>query len=140
MDETSISRYITETFEGVEVTQASGNSFFFYDPEQKFPFVTLVTNDEYDQASNLNRPSVFRLNIGVGKHTFQSLFDSAAGDDNYDFTTLDKIMPHPVYGKMHWICVLNPSEATFETVKSLLAEAYEMAVSRQARKESAGGS
>jgi len=34
-------------------------------------------------------------------------------------------MPHPVYGKMYWVCVLNPSAETFETVKGLLAEAYE---------------
>ena len=33
-------------------------------------------------------------------------------------------MPHPVYGRMHWICVVNPSEATFETLMPSLAEAY----------------
>jgi hypothetical protein len=48
-------------------------SFFFYGPEHKFPFATLVTNDAYDQASNLSRPSVFRLNIGISKQTYQSM-------------------------------------------------------------------
>ncbi len=49
----------------------------------------------------------------------------------YDFTTLDQLMPHPVYGRMYWVCVLNPTNETFETkVRSLLAEAYEMAVSK----------
>ncbi|MEP6774601.1 MAG: DUF6194 family protein [Chloroflexota bacterium] len=42
------------------------------------------------------------------------------------FTALDQLMPHPFYGKMHWVCTLNPSDETFRTVvQSLLAEAYE---------------
>jgi hypothetical protein len=39
-------------------------------------------------------------------------------------------MPHPVYGKQHWACVLNPSDATFNDVKPLLAEASSIAVKR----------
>jgi hypothetical protein len=43
-------------------------------------------------------------------------------------------MPHPVYGRMHWICVLNPSNETFEVkVLPLLTEAYNMAVSKYKR-------
>lgn len=45
-------------------------------------------------------------------------------------------MPHPVYGRMHWICVLNPSEATFEKIKPLLAQAYEIDVVRPQKKQS----
>jgi Family of unknown function (DUF6194) len=75
MDAESITKYITDTLPGVEVVVASGDSFFFYDADrsepanQRFPFATLVTGDRYDQFSNLNRPGVFRLNIGVGKQT-----------------------------------------------------------------------
>jgi hypothetical protein len=29
-----------------------------------------------------------------------------------------------------WVCVLNPSEATFEQVKPMLAEAYQLAAAR----------
>jgi hypothetical protein len=126
MNEAEITKYITDTFEGVEVVVALGASFFSIDPERKFPFATLVTSDEHDQFSDLSRPGVFRLNVGVGKQTFQSLFGSTEG---HDFTALDKIMPHPVYGKMYWVCVLNPSAATFEAVKPLLAEAYELSAS-----------
>ena len=52
MDETSIIQYITETFGGVDRVEASGDSFFFYDPggelppDHRMPFATLVTNDE----------------------------------------------------------------------------------------------
>jgi predicted DNA-binding protein (MmcQ/YjbR family) len=35
-----------------------------------------------------------------------------------------------VYGAQHWVSVINPSDATFETVEPLLAEAYERAVNR----------
>jgi hypothetical protein len=145
MDETSIREYITGTFAGVDVVDAMGASFFFYDdPDHMFPFATIVTTDEHDQASNLSRPSVFRLNIGVSKQTFQSLFGSGStpgnegkSEEGYDFTALDRIMPHPVYGKMYWVCVLNPSAATFKTVEELLAEAYDMAVRKRARKNPA---
>jgi hypothetical protein len=137
---TSIPEYITGTFAGVDVVEAMGASFFFFDPEHMFPFATIVTNDEHDQASNLNRPSVFRLNIGVSKQTFQSLFGPGpvpsadeGAEGPYDFTALDRIMPHPVYGKMYWTCVLNPSAATFETVQTLLDEAYQMAVRKRAK-------
>ena len=140
MDEDSIRQYIEDTFAGVDVVEASGNYFFFYDPDHKFPFATLTTSDEDDQASNLSRPSVFRLNIGVSKQTFQSLFgpgstpsDKAGKEGGYDFTALDCIMPHPVYGKMYWVCVLNPSAATFKKVQELLAEAYDMAVRKRAK-------
>ena len=141
MDETSIREYIARTFASVNILDATGTSYFFFDdPEHRFPFTTLVTTDEHDQASNLSRPSVFRLNVGVSKQTFQSLFGSGPphADDGrehggYDFTALDRIMPHPVYGKMYWVCVLNPSEETFKKVQPLLVEAYEMAVRKRAR-------
>jgi hypothetical protein len=144
MDETAIREYIARTFDGVDVVDASGSSYFFYDPDHMFPFATLVTSDEHDQASNLGRPSVFRLNVGVSKQTFQSLFGSGSAhsdeggpEGGYDFTALDCIMPHPVYGKMYWVCVLNPGEETFKTVQKLLVEAYDMAVRKRARTKAA---
>jgi Family of unknown function (DUF6194) len=140
MNETSIREYIVQTFAGVDVVEAAGSSYFFYDPDHKHPFATLVTTDEHDQASDLSRPSVFRLNIGVSKQTFQSLFgsDSAPTGEGeagggYDFTEMDRIMPHPVYGKMYWVCVLNPGAVTSESVQKMLAEAYEMAVRKRAK-------
>ena len=145
MDEASVTQYIIDTFDGVETVTSSGNTFFFYGSERKFPFVTLVTNDDYDQFSNLNRPSVFRLNIGISKKTYNSLFGSrpspsgaggvADADSISDFTALDHLMPHPVYARMYWVCVLNPSDVTFqEVVQPLLAEAYEMAVSKYSKR------
>jgi hypothetical protein len=154
VNEVEIHRYITETFDGVDVVSDSGTNFYFYNPDSnvppdhKFPFVTLVTSDLYDQFSNLSRPSVFRLNIGIGKQTFRSLFGtpslpsdrdgapvSGQAASDYDFTALDQVMPHPVYGMTYWVCVLNPSDQTFETqVRPLLAEAYDLELGKYERK------
>jgi Family of unknown function (DUF6194) len=147
MDEASITQYITDTFVAVDVVVASGDTFFFYNPghnlppERKFPFTTLVTSDNDGSGSDLNRPSVFRLNIGVSKDTFRSLFGlraapsdaGGAADSGYDFTALDQLMPHPLYGSMYWICVLNPRIETFQTVKPLLAEAYELSARKYSK-------
>ena len=135
MNESAVVDYITTTFPGIETTTAFGYTFFFYRSERKLPFATLSSSDqEYDRISNLDRPGVFRLNIGINKQTFQSLFGTAKVDVNsYDFTALDVIMPHPEYAKQHFICVLSPSEATFEKIRPLLAEAYDIAVRRYTR-------
>lgn len=129
MTEATITQYIADTFENTYVVESGGNKFFFYaaliGEQNNFPFITLVVSDEYDQFSDLNRPEVFRLNIGVSKATFKSLFGDDSKTKEYDFTALDKLMPHPVYGNMYWLCVLNPADNTVEIVKTLLAEAYE---------------
>lgn len=149
MNEKSITDYIASTFAGVNVVRpelsggpeiAHGDTFFIYDPNRdlepnrQFPFATIVTKDygDFDCASNLNRPGVFRLNIGVPKATFQSLFGTPG---SHDFAALDKLMPHPVYGAQSWICVLNPSAATFQGLHKLLAEAYDLAVTRYANRD-----
>lgn len=149
LEEAAITRYIETTFEGVEVVVASqenrapeiawGDSFFIYDPNRdlvearRFPFATIVTKDygDFDNASKLDRPGVFRLNIGISKETFATLFGV---ETEHDFTALDRLMPHPVYGRNHFVCVLNPSDSTFESITPLLKEAYEIAVRRARRR------
>ena len=135
MTEAEITQYILDTFPGVETAENLGYLFFFYGADHNLPFATLATADnDYDRVSNLNRPGVFRLNIGIGKQTFQSLFGADCVDvSRYDYTALDRIMPHPDYAAQKFICVLNPTEATFERVRTLLAEAYELARVRFAR-------
>ncbi len=145
MDQESIRLFIASKFGGVDVEIGSqeggapevawGDTFFIYDPQRnlegprRFPFATIVTKDygDFDNASMLDRPDVFRLNVGVSKETFASLFPE---DGEHDFTAVDVVMPHPVYRSHHWICVLNPSESTFERLQPLLDEAYHIAVRR----------
>jgi len=148
MDQQEIRDYVASSYDGVDIQVASqadgapeiawGDTFFIYDPERtfegtrRFPFATIVTKDygDFDDKSNLNRPDVFRLNIGVSKKTYDSMF---TGESDHDFTALDTVMPHPVYGVNHWLCVLNPTQSTFETLKPLLTEAYDIAVRRAKR-------
>lgn len=138
MDKQTILDYLTATYR-VAVVEDSGNAFIFYDPgnqlptDRQFPFLTLVTNDLYDEVSDLSRPYVYRLNISIGKRTFQSLFPDYVRSKeritgSYDYTMPDRLLPHPVYGSMYWCCILNPATSTFEqSVKPLLEEAYQQA-------------
>lgn len=139
MDEASVIQYILDTFEGVETSSTLGYTFFFYGSDRMLPFVTLATQDnEGDHASDLDRAGVFRLNIGVSRETYRSLFGEhpprlgpdGVVDTGHDFTVLDQLMPNPIYAPQSWVCVLNPSEATFQKIQPLLAEAYELAVKR----------
>jgi hypothetical protein len=149
MDPASIAQYINTTFAGVDAQEGNGDTFFIFDPdrnlppERQTPFATLVTSDFNDTFSDLNRPGVFRLNIGVSKQTFQSLLGDLPADfpeaGGYDFAALDRLLPHPVYGRMHWLCVLSPSDATFETLRPLLAEAHARVADRYARRPVTGG-
>ena len=147
VDEQSMIRYISETFTGIEILENDGTTFIYYNPDRDpgydhmFPFATLVTNNLNDTASDLNRPAVYRLNIGVSRETYRSMFgappvfrtDGGFAETGHDFTALDQIMPHPVYAAMSWICVLNP-DATTDEVKTLLEEAYGMAVEKYGQK------
>jgi hypothetical protein len=134
VDAIEMKRYICETFEGVRAIDATGDTFFLYDPEgdlpaeRQFPFVTIVTGDRYDSVSQLDRPGVYRLNIGLTKATYTERFAT----DDVDYAALDTLMPHPVYAGQHWVCVLNPGAATLATVRVLLQEAHEFAARRHA--------
>lgn len=161
MEQASIIQYVIDTFAGVDVVRpeerggpeiAHGDTFFIYDPElnlpgkDQLPFATLVTKDygDFDRASNLDRPGVFRLNVGVEKETFRALFGHAPGpsagaDGGHDFAALDRLMPHPTYAAQCWVCILNPSDDTFERqVRPLLARAYELATARHTRRHAHG--
>lgn len=150
MDQDAIVQHVSETFAGTNIVRptdgpGAGDTFFIYDPDrnlpdrQQIPFATIVTKDygDFDNASHLDRPDVFRLNVGVSRHTFNRLFgpgSAAEGSEGStpDFAALDRLMPHPTYASQSWVCVLNPSLATFDAIKPLLAEAYARAANRQA--------
>ena len=124
-DPDEITRWITATYPETVVATAMGATFFSLDETHWPNFATIVTTDEHDvgNPSNLARPGVFRLNIGVGKATFKRLVGSLVEPD---YAALDTLLPHPVYAKQRWIAILNPSRRTFdEVVKPLVAEAYE---------------
>lgn len=120
-----ITTWIKATYPDTVVAEAMGATFFSVD-EQHWPnFATIVTTDEHDMGtpSNLRRPGVFRLNIGVGKASFEHLVGSIVEPD---YAALDTALPHPVYARQRWIAILNPSWSSFDDlVKPLIGEAHE---------------
>jgi len=128
-----IKTFIFQNFENVNLVEANGDLFFMYDNNDKHPFATIITRDnEYDNTSNLNREGFFRLNIGLDKEKFNSMFGGITDKKGFeaylnlgiDFTKEDLILPHPTYGAMYWICVVNPSNKTFELLKKYLNLSY----------------
>ncbi|MFG1780201.1 DUF6194 family protein [Micromonospora sp. NPDC049048] len=141
MDIEDMKHYIRDTFDGVETLEANGDLFYIYDPdrdlpaERQLPFATIVTGDHYDDASALDRPDVWRLNIGLTRAAYAALF-AQGSDGDVDHTVTDSVLPHPVYAPQHWVCVVNPGEATRDTVRHLLAEAYAFAARKHANHRS----
>jgi hypothetical protein len=147
----SIATYILETFPGTRTDEAWGTTFFFYNPggegPDEFFFASLKTaDDDHDTASDLNRPGVFRLSVGLPAGSYRSRFgpqptgfgQADGPDDGRDYAALDRLLPHPVYAANSWVGVLNPSRATFEALRPLLEEAYEVAVGKYRRRHSSG--
>ena len=124
---------------------AWGDSFVYYDrpdtdPEtadRRFPFATVVVHDYpgFDEASQLNRDGVFRVNVNVDKRRFEELVGYAPSRhdehrDDHDYAALDTVLPHPAYGQQAWISVVNPAEHSSELVRTLLVEARDRTASR----------
>jgi hypothetical protein len=133
-DRETLIRLISDTWPDAVVATIQSAVFFSLD-EQHWPnFATVVWTDVHDMGhpSDLARPGVYRLNIGVGKETFERLVGS---DTDPDFTAFDRILPHPVYAKQRWIAILNPSEATVrDTLLPLLTEAHDRLAASRAQK------
>jgi hypothetical protein len=133
-DDTAITNYLRQTYPETDVFEMDGATFFSFDPENHWPaYATILTADDHSTASNLARPGVFRLNIGVDKETFERL---VGGVTDPDLAAFDRILPHPDYARQHWICILNPSTSRFEEdVKPLLALAHDRLAAVRARHE-----
>ncbi len=134
MEQSAIVRHIRDCFEDVQTVEKDGVTFFFFGPEHLFPFATIVTRDnEHDSQSRLDRPEVYRLNLGITRETFARVIGD--GDQAPDNSAMDTLFPHPLYGKAFWISIINPSPGTFaETISPLIAEAYQNDVRKKQRK------
>ncbi len=66
-----------------------------------------------DKASDLDREGAYRVNMGISKDTYLSMFKELPArppkgeiiKTGHNFIELDKIMSHPLYGWAAWICV-----------------------------------
>jgi hypothetical protein len=125
--------YVTETWPETDVVEAMNAWFFSLDAEKHWPnYATLVTTDEHDDASNLTRPGAFRINMGVDRETFERIAAEAGPDP--DYSAVDRVLPHPVYAAQRWICIVNPSHATFQDdVVPLLTVAHDRLAAQRTR-------
>ena len=133
----ALMRALLERFPGTIAVDAWGETSLFYNPGRMLPrgvyFATVKEKDgENDRASNIDREGVFRFNVGTSKPLFLERFGpppprpgkGQAIEGEWDFTELDTITPHPVYGWMSWVSVLNPSAQTLEGMDDLIEAAF----------------
>lgn len=138
---------LVSTYADVVPKMSWGETAFFVNPGGKLPsgsyFVTIKEKDgDNDKASNLDRDGVFRLNFGPGRKAFEKHFGTppvrpAKGgviEGPWDFTKLNRLMPHPVYGWMSWMCILNPEKSSFEALTELLDSAHQKSSKSAAHK------
>lgn len=138
---------ITKQFSGLKVDRNWGEIGLFYNPDNLLKKgIYLLTfkekNGANDQSSNLDRDGFYRLNLGISKKSFIELFGSipkrppAGGviDMNFDFSQTDTIVPHPIYGWMAWICVVNPTEISFKKILPLIEEGYNLSLKKYSKK------
>lgn len=143
MDVSAVIRHITDLDDVVTVEHA-GDSFFFSgrSEDRTSPFATVVTGDHGERVSELDRDGAYRLNIGLTKATYTALFGppprqrdgDGVLDTGFDPTVRDRLFPHPFYASQYWVCVIDPSDATFDEVRPLLAEAHEFATRKAERR------
>jgi len=125
---------IIEGLDDVQREENFGYIFFFVGDDHMLPFVTIAAEDnEYDKVSNLDRDGVFRINIGVGREIFESMFDSADSGP-LDYSALNTFLPHPDYAKQHFICILSPAGENVELTQKHIEEAHSLAAARYKRK------
>jgi len=118
-----------------------GDHFFYYAPdgrvpERTQPYATIVTKDyPGDTLSELDPPGRWRVNIAVGRARFIELTGTEPRDAGASsYRTADVILPHPVYASAGWIAVVNPGDATSDTVVQLVRAAHADAERRAARR------
>jgi Family of unknown function (DUF6194) len=132
--------YLEATAESGAPESNWGNRFFYVGPDRVRPFATIVLRDMpgFDEDSNLERPGVFRLNIDLGRDEFQRQFGYppaklADHRSGIDFTQLDRLMPHPMYGRQAWASIINPSTRRPD-IDQLISQAHGRAAQRANRR------
>ena len=122
---------IRDAFPDAVVAAIDSAAFFSLDETHWPNFATVVLTDEHDEGapSNLARPGVYRVNVGVDRPTFERLVGGLADPDHAAF---DRFVPHPVYAKQRWISILNPSHATVRaTLMPLIADGHRRLAARK---------
>jgi hypothetical protein len=132
-DRDEMIQLIRDAFPDAVVATIDSAAFFSLDETHWPNFATVVWTDEHDEGapSNLARPGVYRVNVGVDRETFQRLTGDLTDPDHAAF---DRFVPHPVYARQRWIAILNPSHDTvFGGVMPLIAAGHGRLAARRQR-------
>lgn len=139
-DADAITRLILDRWPETVVATIEGAAFFSLDEANWPNYATIVWADDFDdgEPSILSRPGVFRVNVGVGKETYQRLVGALTDPD---YAAFDQVLPHPVYARQRWVSILNPSDASMrDLVVPLLTEAHDRLVAQRERQRPRTGS
>ena len=141
-------KYCLETLEWTVLVDSWGEQGVFYNPDGKLKrgiyILTVKEKDgANDKSSKLDRKDVYRVNLGIRRNSFSKIFGAiparpAKGcvvNMDYDFSSINTLLPHPVYAWMGWICILNPSKECFDELKPLIQEAYACAKEKYKRRK-----
>ena len=132
-DQDEMIHLIRDAFPDAVVASIDSAAFFSLDESHWPNFATVVWTDEHDMGtpSNLARPGVYRVNVGVDRPSYERL---VGGMSDPDYAAFNRFVPHPVYAKQRWISVLNPSHETVrETLMPLIAAGHARLVARKGR-------
>lgn len=118
---------------------AWGDVFFYFSPDGTVPpgqpFATVITKDYPDEPAWQRATGSIRVNIHVGARVFADLLGHLPGEGSGpDPTAVDVVMPHPAYGELGWISVVDPGTRTRQIVTEQLEAAYQAARLRRERR------
>ncbi len=143
IDSSIVVRYLKSTFtdlfeDGDEIQSGWGEHAFYYKPNTLRPrgvyFVTIKSKPtRSDPASKILVNGAYRLGVRLSPAEFERRFGRPSKwlkvgerpDPAFDYRVDDQICPDPM-GWWTALCVLNPSEATFEALKPTIQEAYKL--------------
>ena len=119
-----------------------GDAFLYYAPDgvvpSAQPFATVVTKDyPGDESSRLDRSGAFRVNVAAGRDEFRRWTGAdprEAAPSGVDPSTPDVVIPHPVYGCLGWLAVVDPGPRTEDALRDLLRTAHSLARARAERR------
>ncbi len=136
-----IKEILDDRYDGLVCKIAYGETTFFYNPngilKNGVYFCTIKEDDgPNDKSSSLYREGVFRVSTGITKEEFLKMFSRVPGrppkggviDVDVDFSECNRILPHPIYGWMSWICINSPSVGMFQKYLTFIDISYAKAV------------
>jgi hypothetical protein len=104
-----------------------GDRFFYVGDDPNRYVATIVEHDVpgYDEASQLDRPGAYRFNVELGRRQFERELgyppsQVAEHESEIDFSRQDVVLPHPIYGRQGWACIVAPTRRRLADIDRLV--------------------